>query len=830
MKHLLFTVMLLWALRPVSAQDRLSAVVVDSDNQPLPGVTVAGDRPGTGAVTDERGRFELPLDPPVNRLTFSSVGFQTIQFLVRELPDTIRLEPRFYRGEDILVRSERVERGLGTIAFENFSEEEIARDYAVGEFPLLLATTPNLHSFSDGGTPLGYSYMRIRGFDDKRIATYINGVPLNDPEDQSTYFVDLPDFAATIEDIQVQRGVGNSLYGDGSFGGAINVVTTGLDRPRGATISSLYGEYTHDGQRHSDIYKQSLEYSTGLIDNRWLFTGRYSTQRTGGYRDNSWYEGWAYYFSVARLDPKMTTELHVYGGPIRMHLAYFGATKEAIAANRLANVLDYDNETDNFNQPHYHLHHTYRISANASLQNTLYYIRGKGYYEQYGFEQALADYNIPAEVVSIDTLTGLPHQTGDLVRQHHVEKNQWGWNPRLDIDHERGRHSLGGSLYYFKSHHWGQVVWSQHLAGGLDPRQRFYEYDGTKLVGSVYAQERYRLTDRLTTQVTAQLRFQRYDFEQARMGAFLGHHYDVSWVFFSPRLGFNYQLQPNLNLYTNLAVAKRTPTDFSIYNALDPHALPSLEIERNWGDTLYQFGDPTASEETIYDFSLGMQYRSNRWAAGIDLFWMDFRDEIIPYGGVDQQTGISRTVNADRSVHAGVELSGKVRLTEALTFDGNFSWNYNRIKEYIGDLIVYAPDTAYVVAADYGDKTIPLFPEYIANGIFDYKTDRWRLTYTLRLLGEQFAELDNLDSLAIAAYTTSSLALAHTIPGLFGLGDVTLRVQVDNIFDEEYLTSGYGWSYGLSDGVGQPVSVVREAEYFVGPERSYFGQVVIALF
>ncbi len=327
---------------PDAGAKTIKGKVVDIDSQPLVGVSVIPDQSGKGTITDESGEYELTEADNISRLTFSSVGYQSAQYRIANLPETVVLQAMYYRGTDILVRSDRAAPGITPIAYQDFSSEDIKRDYTVGEFPLLLSTTPNLYSYSDAGSSLGYSYTKIRGFDDKRIVTYVNGVPLNDPEDQATYFVDLPDFAANVSDIQVQRGVGNSLYGDASFGGSINIVTNSFNRERKTTVTAGYGEYTSGGESVSDVYKQSIEYASGLIDGRWLFSGRFSRQKTGGYRHNSWYEGWAYYFSVARLDPRMTTELHVYGGPMRMHLAYWGASRDAIEADRRTNPLTYE--------------------------------------------------------------------------------------------------------------------------------------------------------------------------------------------------------------------------------------------------------------------------------------------------------------------------------------------------------------------------------------------------------------------------------------------------------------------------------------------------------
>lgn len=823
----LFVLILLLSL-PSYAFD-LSGQVVDENGDPIIGVSVVTDVNGVGTATDEAGSFTLPENTAITRITFSAVGYRSRQFQPNDLPPVVKLMTAYIRGEDILVTADRAQVGVTPIAFDNFSSDEIERDYTVGEFPLLLASTPNLHAFSDGGTTLGYSYMKIRGFDDKRIATYINGVPLNDPEDQATYFVDLPDFAANVTDIQVQRGVGNSLYGDASFGGSINIVTSGFNRERKTTMSFGYGEYTSGGSSVSDVYKQSLEYSSGLIDGRWSFAGRFSKQKTGGYRHNSWYRGWSYYFSMARLDPNSWTELFVYGGPIKMHLSYSGASREELKEDRRVNPYHtYSNETDNFNQPHYQLHNIYHLSDRVTLSNTLYYIRGRGYYEQLKKGRDYYEYNLDPDSTNGQT-------TGDLVRQQWVEKNQYGWNPRLDIDHNRGRHSVGGSFYYFESDHWGQVVWAQHITGTFDPQHRYYQYNGKKWVGSFWLQEHYELTDRLSMLTTAQLRYQRYGFDQAKMGAFRGYDYTVDWLFFSPRIGLNYKINETFTTFASFAVSSRTPTDAAIYDANDPNIMPSLEIKSvsltASGDSLFQFGDPTAASERVYDFELGGEYRQPRTVLGVNAFWMEFRDEIIPYGGINENTGLPVTVNADRSVHAGIELTAAVKPREELKLDGNFSYNYNRVKKYDGEITVYPNvGSPYVERVDFSNKTITGFPEYLANFIIAYNPDEFQVTLRTHHVGRQFMELFNIEDLSIEPYWTASFSFGYTFRDFLNIGHVHVQARVDNLFDKKFEASGYGWAWGYSDAQGEPSTLVHEAEYFVGPERSFYGQVKIDLF
>ncbi len=809
--------------------------VVDEYYAPLIGVSVVTNVTGVATQTRPNGTFTLANADSVEWVTFSYVGFESRRFMIRDLRSPVIMTPTLYHGRGIVVTADRAQAGVSPVAYADFTRDDIRRDHVIGEFPLLLQSTPNLYAHSDAGGGLGYSYMSIRGFDDKRVSTYINGVPLNDPEDQATYFVDLPDFASTATDVQVQRGIGNSLYGDASFGGTVNVVTSGLVQPRQVTLSAGFGEFTENGKSIGQMNKQTIEYSSGLIDGRWQLAGRYSKQFSDGYRRDSWYNGWSYFHSITRLDPRMTTEFHVYGGPMRMHLAYWGASRDAIADDRRSNPLSYDNETDNFSQPHYQLHNLYRLNAKAILRNTLYYIHGEGYYEQYKSERDFADYGIDSSMTSVDPSTGRPYLTGDLVRQQWVKKNQLGWNPRLDIDHNKGVHSFGGSFYYFSSDHWGTVVWGQHLNTGLSARHKYYEYYGKKWVGSAFAQEVYHFDNRLTLQATTQFRYQRYKFAQDKMGAFKGYRYDVDWFFFSPRLGITYKLDTAVSLFGSFAVSSRTPTDADMYDAGDPNKKPSLTVVDSTANPP-TLGRPTGRSERVYDFELGGNYHATQWNAGINLFWMDFRNEILPYGGVNPNNGIAYTVNANRSVHAGVEFSGEAKPLRWLTLSGNLSLNYNRLKDYhatiwydsvsaVDEIIPYAGTTSL----DLANKHISGFPKYLGNFVADVRHGWFRVTYRGQFVGRQWMELYNIPELAIKPYITSSLSATASWHNFLQAGTLSLSIRVDNLFNKEYESSGYGGNGGVRY-AGGPVVPNGWAEYFVAAERSFYSQVQLELF
>ncbi|MBI5266882.1 MAG: TonB-dependent receptor [candidate division Zixibacteria bacterium] len=392
------------------------------------------------------------------------------------------------------------------------------------------------------------------------------------------------------------------------------------------------------------------------------------------------------------------------------------------------------------------------------------------------------------------------------------------------ITHLQGYHLLGGSLYLFDSDHWGEVVWAQHLSGNLDPRHRYYQYFGDKTVASAYIQEQYRLSDRAIIQASAQLRYQRYSFDQARMGAFKGYDYTADWLFFSPRLGMTYILSPDVSVFASAAVSSRTPTDAAIYDANDPSAFPSLEIRdisvASSGDTTYTFGDPTAHAEKVLDLELGAQMKRRNCVFGANLFWMEFYDEILPDGGVDANTGLRKSINADRSVHAGIELTASAKVPRSIQLSANTAFNYNRLKDFIVNLDGYD--------VSFADKTIPGFAHYLANIVVDATPGQWRFTYRLKMIGKQYLDYANTESLAIEPAMVSSISASRTFRNFAGAGDMTFSGRFDNLFQKLFESSGYGGNYAYDDG-GSTI-VGGWAEYYPAAERSFFTQVTLEFF
>ncbi len=790
----------------------LKGQAVDNTGKPVEGVNVLTDISSLSAVTDKDGYFTLTYSGTApTHITFTHISYQPVMLSLKGRKGAINvtLQPAILPGQNIKVTAERAVSGVSPITYSDFTNADIKRDYTISEFPLLLESTPNLYSYADAGGGLGYSYMRIRGFDDKRISVYINGVPLNDPEDQATYFVDIPDFAADVNDIQVQRGVGNSLYGEASFGGLVNIASSGLERPRRITVTSGWGGFYAGPSFVAQMRKNSVEFSSGLLDGRWSLAGRYSNQYSGGYRENSWYNGWAYYLSLSRLDPKMTTTLNLYGGPMKMHLAYYGIDRATQAVNRRANYLTYPDETDNFNQPHFELHNTYRVNDRLTLRNTLFYITGKGYYEQYKTDQTYNEYNIfPGS--TLDSIT-----QGNIDVQKWVSKSQFGWSPRMDWDHDRGNFSLGGQFYYFHSDHWGQVNWAQGLTSNIRPEHRYYEYFGKKYLASSYLNEYYSLTDHIRLMGNLQLKYLTYNFNENRIGLLPGYNYKLHWLFLSPRAGITYKFSDKANVYFSTSVSSREPEDVTIFDAEEVGTKPALHINSFTvippNDTSFVFGDPIIKPERVYDFELGSNFRGKKYNAGINLFWMEFRHEIIPEGGLDQN-GQPIVGNADRSVHSGIELNGSYLFGKYLTVNANAAFNHNILKKYF----VYSDNgQGGIDTLNYSGNPVAGFPDMLGNLIFDYNAEPVRLTYRLRGIGRQYVENGNMRNLSIDPFLVSSLTASVILGHVNGSGRLTLSADVNNLFNKKYEASGYAYQSGTE----------WIAEYIPAAERNFFLQL-----
>ncbi|UCD37525.1 MAG: TonB-dependent receptor plug domain-containing protein, partial [Fidelibacterota bacterium] len=488
-----------------SESSTISGSVVDKVNaQPLHGANVMIEELGIGTTTNNAGAYRLS-DVQAGKYTLSTsmIGYAVLKLTIVVPGDTsidFALSQTVIPGQEIIVTGDRARRRESPIAFSDVTREEIEERWSVQDVPMLLNSLPGVYSYSDAGNGIGYTQLKLRGFDQRRLSVTINGVPLNDPEDHNVYWVDIPNLLSNVEDIQIQRGIGTSLYGRNAFGGSVNLVTTNFPAHRRFGFELGIGSY--------DTEKYSFDFLSGLIDNTYSFYGRFSRITTDGYRDDAWSELWSYFLSAVRYDQHTTTKINIYGGPERSHAAWDASPESALNQDHRHNPYShYQNETDNFNQPHYEFHHELRLGENTVLTNTLFYIRGEGYYEQLKDARKLEEYGIEEFKILDPGLFGadsLEYYSGidldgdwendilerdngyftlkrtDLVRQKWVLKNQYGWVPTLRWNFARSTITLGGEISTFDSEHFGKVLWAKYLPQSANPEDPYYSYTGEK--------------------------------------------------------------------------------------------------------------------------------------------------------------------------------------------------------------------------------------------------------------------------------------------------------------------------------------------------------------
>ncbi len=798
----------------------LGRVLDGRSGEPLSDARVRILAPPMETATGRDGDFLFSnLAGGTYELEASRLGFAPERRSVSLGADTVavefRLEPRPVPVPLVEVTTTRATERGSAVAFTDLDRKTIQERYWAQDVPMLLAETPGVYAYSDAGNGIGYSYVKIRGFPQRRVAVTINGIPLNDPETHEVYWVDHPDLVSSGQSLQVQRGVGSALYGASAVGGSVNLETVSIPPERRISIQAGAGSY--------DTKRFSLEYESGLLDNQYSLTGRYSRIESQGYRELSWSRLWSYYLSAARIDPWITSRLNLYGGPEQLHLAYYGVdrsyldgalTRDAKQDRRL-NPLNWRNETDNFFEPHYELIQDVKLGERTALTSSTFYFPGKGYYDDFPYgPQSFDSRHLPTFEVDSDSLypasyyatdsTGAPAVQpdgrflvigSDMTQRLWVRNRHMGWVPRARYSHGKGELTVGGEWREHEGRHWGELTWSQALPLGTEPNHVFYDYTGRVRSLSGFAQEGYLLRADLKLTGSLQWRQTRYAIGKDR---YSGYDFHLTYSFLNPRVGLNWNATERWNVFGNYAHTKTEPTLSEIYQADDPTAVPLFRVV-DVANHVYE--DPLIHPELLSDYETGVGYRNGNSYLKLTGFKLDFRDEIVPNGQITS-LGVPITGNAARSAHEGVEVEGGWAHPSGLEVSGNVSLSRNRFRDYRE----YVDSTT---VNDFGGNTIAGFPSRLANVTLGYRRGGARMALTLNEVGRQYLDNseDNRKDLALRnapGYQKKLIEEHAVLNGLISLDlngitrrrlldarALTLEIRGMNLTDLRYETAGY---------------------------------------
>ncbi|MCB9357947.1 MAG: TonB-dependent receptor plug domain-containing protein [Calditrichaeota bacterium] len=799
---------LLLLVSQVWAGSALTGIVTDwSNGRALEGVIVEVDF-DTLAVTDRYGRYlTATIDKESVVVKFSHKGYvpysavlvpadaDMTEFNVELKPyvpgtaseESFRDAPK-YKLDDVTVTTTRATSDY-PVTFTNVGTEKIDRTSFGQDLPQLFTQLPSVNTYSDGGNGFGYSYLRMRGFSQNRVGVYLNGIPLNDAESHEVFWIDLPDFAEDVQDLQVQRGVGSSLYGASSLGGSINLVTKipGLgDRPK-LRAETMYGTW--------NTRRASLQYSSGRVADRFGFAGRLTRMESDGYRFGSWVKMWSYYLAASRFSGRHTTRILFYGGPEDTHLAYEGVSKEylhgEISGNkdhdRRFNPFMYPGEIDHFFQPHYELHDTWRLRDDLTWDNSLYVFRGDGYYDQFRTDQDLSQYFYSVAPESL---------VADILRRRNIAETDGGWVPRLTWKHARGQSVLGGEVRLHSARHEGTVQWASQLPAGVRPDDHYYDYKVAKQMFAGYLHNLYKVSDPLRVMLDLQVKTQRYEMSDDQL---FGVTLEKTFSAFSPRIGANYTVHggdgsrgmPLTLVYANVSLAQREPAFRDLYNAQDYYSSPLIATDRfangvNGGEYIGH----SLTDEKLTNFEAGAIAQWRTAHLGVNYYLMELRDAIVTDNGQLDDLGNLLSANADKVRHQGIEFVGGLTPVTWLTLSGNLASTAHRFVKYSE-----VDWNTFELTARDGNR-IGQDPFYLANFQLDAERGNFFGGIGARFVGPQYADNSEEESTKLDAYSLVHLDLGYrlrNLPGNIPLAE--LRLRVNNLLDTEYESVGYGPSY-----------------------------------
>ena len=663
------------------------------------------------------------------------------------------------------------------VAFTNVSKEQLENINLGKDIPLLLSFTPSLLFTSDAGAGVGYTSMRVRGTDATRINITINDIPMNDAESHSIYWVNTPDLTSSLRDIQVQRGAGTSTNGSGAFGGSVNMRSQTSSMVPYSEISGTYGSYNTN--------KETIKFGTGRMGEHWYFDGRLSHISSDGYRDRATSSLFSYFAQVAYMNNNTKLQFISFGGKEDTYHAWDGISRSMLENNRTYNPNGeikhdgkvtgfYSDQKDIYKQFHYQLHLDHYFNNQWKLKAALHYTDGYGYYQEYKNQRTLKEYALVPFMVDGETI-----KKSNLVRKKIVDNGFGGALFSLHYTGNRLASVLGADINTYGNDHYGQVIWVENYLGTLEPDHEYYRNKGKKFDFNIYWRNNYTIWKGLSAYLDLQFRHINYkidgDNDKWDWTANPEHlqvlNVDETFNFFNPKVGLNWQIDQKNRVYASFAVAQKEPT------------------RNNYTDGLF-LEHPRA--ERLYDWEAGYEFKSRRFSAGVNLYYMKYKDQLVLNGKLNE-IGELMAENVPDSYRAGIELIAGVKFTNWLRWDVNATLSRNIIKDYVGYVSDYDDNWEEMwtqTAIECGNTTIAFSPSVILNSVLQFDFKGFEAQLQSQYVSRQY--LDNFESKddSLDPYFISNLGLAYSFK-LPHVKKITAGITIYNLFNNKYENNGY---------------------------------------
>ena len=671
------------------------------------------------------------------------------------------------------------------VPFSEVTKEDLASRNLGQDLPILLNFLPAVVTTSDAGAGIGYTGIRVRGSDATRVNVTINGIPYNDAESQGTFWVNLPDFASSVESIQLQRGVGTSTNGSSAFGASLNILTNAATQEAYAEITNAVGSF--------NTLRHTLKFSTGLLNDHIEISGRLASIASDGYIDRASSDLNSYFLQGIYQDDNTLLKALVFGGHEITYQSWFGVDSFTLENDRTYNFAGeiynangdltgyYDNQVDNYRQDHYQFHWNQKYNQNWSSSLGLNYTYGRGFYEEYNNDASLANLRL-----NDVTLGGATQSTTNNITRKWLDNDFYVLTANAQYTTDDTNLVLGGLVSTYDGDHFGKLIWAT-FASNAQPNHEFYRNKGEKSEVTFFGKLTQKVADKLSAYVDLQIRNVGYK-ANGTINELGTIDIDDSFNFFNPKLGVTYNANENTQWYLSYAKAQREP------NRTD-----------------YENGSPRP--EVLNDFEAGIRKKGNRatWAANV--YFMRYKDQLVLTGEIDE-VGAPIRENVGDSYRLGLELEANLALSDQWLWQPNITLSENKNLDFR-----FQRDGAL---QNLGNTNIAYSPNIVAgsNLVFVPST-QFQVGILSKYVGEQYLGNIDADLSKLPAYFINDLNVTYSIRPLKWVKNIDFSLLVNNIFNAQFESNGYFYTYDDTWSDPNQVTTIEGVGYYPQAGRNF---------
>ena len=672
------------------------------------------------------------------------------------------------------------------VAFTNVSKKQIETVNHGLDMPQLLQFTPGMLTTSDAGAGVGYTSMRVRGTDATRINVTMNDIPVNDSESHSVFWVNTPDLASSLRDIQIQRGAGTSTNGSGAFGASVNMRSQAPSLIPYAEVSGSYGSFNTN--------KETIKLGTGRLGDHWAIDARLSHISSDGYRDRATSSMFSYFAQVGYYGDRTSLKFITFGGKEDTYHAWDGISRSKLESDRKYNPNGeikhgddvtgfYADQKDIYKQFHYQLLFDHIFNSSWKLNAALHYTDGYGFYQEYKNARTLTEYGLEPFYVDGEKI-----KKSSLVRKKILDNGFGGGIFSVHYSGNRLHSVLGGGFNKYSNDHYGQVIWVENYMGVLSPDHEYYRNKGKKTEFNIYWKNNYNIWRGLSAYLDLQYRHINYTIKGINDKwdwTASPEHMQVLDVnekfnFFNPKAGLNWQVNSKNRVYASFAMAQKEPTRNNYTDG------PLIE-------------HPKA--EKLLDWEAGYEFKSSRFSAGVNLYYMKYKDQLVLNGKLNE-IGEAMAENVPDSYRCGIELMAGAQLARWLRWDVNATFSRNIIKNYVGYVSDYDDHWNEMwtqTAIEAGNTTIAFSPSVILNSVIAFSHKGFEAQLQSQYVSRQY--LDNFKNKddSLDPYFVNNLNLAYSFR-LPHTKKITAGVTIYNLFNKKYENNGYSQTVAVYPG------------------------------